>query len=407
MAPESAFTRRSLLAYSGKAALALSAGSLLDLSLGAGSAAAKRHVHIADRLGAYSGCVNIEATKALEHYLGRPLAFVHDFVPTGEDWSRLYRQDYAFAQHWTRPGSPYLDRMYLSVPLLVQRDTTKVDGPGPPTTLAHAASGHYDKHYEALGRQLVDVGLGSARIRIGWEMNDMPGPAGPLANWSAGTTRDGDRNFVLAFRRMVEAMRSVPGQSFKFVWCPAIVSNWSPALGRRIDPERCYPGDRYVSIIACDVYDRRWAHNTSARVRWADIASARYGNVTSLAWFERFVRPGHKRQNNDGSHHVGHGHAAPGARKPLGLGEFGTFRKPGERPGQRDGGDNPYFLHELAAWMDGLGAHRWDHLNYWNFGAGGEITPVGYYPRWDSAVRDLFGARHARTARRRRRRRRR
>jgi len=399
-----ALTRRSLLAHGGKAALALSAGSLLDLSLGFETADARVDGRLASRLGAYSGCVNMEGTKQLEDFLGRPLAFVHDFLPTGEDWSRLYQQDYAFSQNWTRPGSPYIDRMYLSVPLLVQRDTTKVDGPGPRTTLAAAAAGRYDKHYEALGRQLVDVGLGGARIRIGWEMNDIPAPAGPRANWSAGVTRHGERDFARAYRRMVRAMRAASGQSFKFVWCPAIVSNWSHALGRMIDPERCYPGDRHVDIIACDVYDRRWAKNTSAHLRWADICTSRYGNATSLDWFVRFVKPGYARQNNDGSEHIGPGHAAPGARKPLGLAEFGTFRGPGEHTGQRDGGDNPYFLQQLSQWMQHLGTHRWDHLNYWNFGAGGAITPVGYYPRWDQAVGKLFGTRHGGWARKTRRR---
>jgi hypothetical protein len=388
-------TRRSLIVRSAQLAVAMSSASALGWAFNAADALGSSAPRLASRFGAYSGCVNMTNTAALEHYLGRPLAFVHDFLPTGEDWSRLYHQDYAFGQHWTRPGSPYLDRMYLSVPMLVQRDTTKVDGPGGRTSIARAAAGHYDEHYAALGRQLVNVGLGSARIRIGWEMNDYPAPAGPRANWSAGVSRHAERDFALAYRRMVTAMRAANGQSFKFVWCPAIVSNWSRALGRLINPERCYPGDEYVSIIACDVYDRRWAHNTSPKVRWADISSARYGNATSLAWFEHFTRQGYPRPNNDGSDRVGAGHSAPGARKPLGLAEFGTFRQPGERRRQRDGGDNPYFLHQLTAWMERIGADRWDHLNYWNFGAGGAITPRGYYPRWDAAVCQLFGTRGA------------
>lgn len=373
--------------------LALGAGSALQWPLDAVAAAAARApAGLAERLGAYGGCVDMENAAALERYLGRPLAFVHDFLPTGEDWSRLYRQDYAFSQHWTRPGSPWADRMYLSVPMLVQRDTTTVDDPGRPTTLARAAAGDFDQHYAALGRQLVDVGLGHARIRIGWEMNMLPCPAGPSADWSAGTTAHGEGDFVVAYRRMVTAMRSAVGQSFKFVWCPGIGSNWSPALGRAIDPERCYPGDQYVSIIACDVYDRRWADNRSAHVRFEDLRTDRYGNLNCLDWFERFTRRGYRRQNNDGSRHVGPGHEAPGAAKPIGLGEFGTFRLPGERPGQRDGGDDPYFLYQLAAWMERLGTRRWDHLNYWNYGAGGSITPVAHYHRWDAAVRTLFGS---------------
>jgi hypothetical protein len=394
-------TRRSLLRRGGQATLALGAGSALRWALDAGAAAAAPAApRLADRLGAYGGCVDMDNAAAFQRYIGRPLAFVHDFLPTGEDWSRLYHQDYAFSQHWTRPGSPWVERMYLSVPMLVQRDTTTVDGPGGPTTLARAAAGAYDEHYAALGRQLVSAGLGHARIRIGWEMNIVPGPAGPLANWSAGTTPHGERDFVLAYRRMVRAMRSAARQSFKFVWCPAIGSNWSPALGRPIDPERCYPGDEYVSIISCDVYDRRWAHNTSASVRWDDIRTARYGNVNCLDWFERFARRGYPRPNNDRSGRVGHGHEAAGAARPLGLGEFGTFRLPGERPGQRDGGDDPYFLYQLKAWMEHVGTRRWDHLNYWNYGAGGSITPVAHYPRWDAALADLFGGGRRRTDRR-------
>lgn len=387
-----------MLLQSARGAAAVGGLSMLRWAFEATPAAGAprvRTARVAERLGAYCGCVAMENAAAFERYLGRPLALIHDFLPTAEDWSRLHSQYYAFGQHWTRPGSPYADRLYLSIPMLVERDTAAVDGPGGRTTLARAAAGRYDEHYAALGRQLVFVGLGHVRVRVGWEMNNLPGPNGPTMDWSAGNSADGERQFVQAYRRVVRAMRSAPGQSFRFVWCPAIGSSWSTVLGRFIDPERCYPGDDYVSIIACDVYDRRWVGNTTAAARWDDLETGRYGNTYCLRWFERFTTPGYVRQNNDGRDGVGKGHAAPGRAKPLGLGEFGTFRLPRERPGQRDGGDNPYFLYRLIDWMERVGAHRWDHLNYWNFGAGGQITPVSYYPRWDKAVRQLFGERAA------------
>jgi hypothetical protein len=254
-----------------------------------------------------------------------------------------------------------------------------------------------------LGRQLVAKGLGGARVRIGWEMNSLPGPAAKWgADWSAGNSRDGEREFVLAFRRMVDAMRRAPGQSFRFVWCPSIGSSWSPALGREIDTERCYPGDRYVSVIACDVYDRSWSHNTNSASRWADLRTDRFGNRASLDWFARFVARGYRRQNNDGSARVGPGHAAAGQARPLGIAEFGTWRGPDERPGQRDGGDDPAFLDRLMGWVAEVGPERFDHLNYWNFGQGGRLTPTPAYPRWDARLRDLFGQPPARSTRRRR-----
>jgi hypothetical protein len=387
-------SRRTLLRRAAGVTLGAGAASGTLLELWDAVPAGARAGSLAACIGAYSGCVEVARTRALEGYLGRRLGFVHDFLPTAEDWSRLYDQPYAFGQHWTASGSPYRDRLCLSVPMLVNRDTTRVDGPGGPTTLGRAAAGAYDAHYRALGRQLVRVGLAHARVRIGWEMNTRPGPSasGRTADWSAGNTRHGERDFVRAYRRMVTALRAAPGQAFTFVWCPAIGSSWSSVLGRFIDPEACYPGDAHVDIIACDVYDRSWSHNHNARSRWRDIKTDRYGNTYCLDWFERFTTPRYVRQNNDGTRGVGRGHAAPGRHRPLALGEWGTFRKPGERRGQRDGGDDPYFLRQMTMWLRSMGTSRWDHLNYWNYGVGGRISPRVAYPRWARAFRDIYGA---------------
>ena len=46
-------------------------------------------------------------------------------------------------------------------------------------------------------------------------------------------------------------MRSVPGQTFLFEWCPN--------HGRHaMDPTEAYPGDDVVDVIGMDVYAEKW-----------------------------------------------------------------------------------------------------------------------------------------------------
>src|SRR5207244_2984092 len=82
------------------------------------------------------------------------------------------------------------------------------------------AAGAYDEHARALARNLVAAGLGNSVIRLAHEANYTGYP------YSVGGT---DADFALwrqFWRRMVIAMRSVPGAHFLFDWC--INAHWRP-----------------------------------------------------------------------------------------------------------------------------------------------------------------------------------
>ena len=89
--------------------------------------------------------------------------------------------------------------------------------------------------------------------------------------------------WVVYWRRIVKAMRSVPGQSFKFDWNLNGGSTSVPA-------ESVYPGDAYVDYIGTDVYDWRWGSpNYTPQARWSWIVNQKYGlclggQFRSVAW---------------------------------------------------------------------------------------------------------------------------
>ena len=88
-----------------------------------------------------------------------------------------------------------------------------------------------------LAHNLVNAGEGDAYLRLGWEFN---------GTWYKWSVRNGPGAFAyeLYFRNIVRAMRSVPGQSFKFVWNP----NGGNSHGRPYNASLAYPGNSYVDL---------------------------------------------------------------------------------------------------------------------------------------------------------------
>ncbi|MFI1375656.1 glycoside hydrolase family 26 protein [Streptomyces longwoodensis] len=140
---------------------------------------------------------------------------------------------------WARWRAAREDRLFvLNVPLL-ERSEDHLPDAAVRTELRAGARGAYDGHFRALARRLVDLGLGDTELVLGWEMNGVtythrcaPDPAAWTTYW----------------RRVVDAMRSVPGQRFRF--------EFTPTRGRDAIPwPRCYPGDSHVDVIGMDAYD--------------------------------------------------------------------------------------------------------------------------------------------------------
>jgi hypothetical protein len=176
-------------------------------------------------------------------------------------------------------------------------------------TLAQGATGAYNSYYVTLAQTLVAGGLSNAYLRLGWEFD------GSWMAWGA-TTPSAEASFASYFQQIVTAMRSVPGEQFRFVWNPDAgaftQSGYSVAAA--------YPGNAYVDVIGLDAYDQSWATPQTPTNAWA---STDLPALTAAAQF------------------------ASSNGKPLAFGEWGVaIRSDGHGLG-----DDPYFINQMVAWM--------------------------------------------------------
>ncbi|WP_419815158.1 PEPxxWA-CTERM sorting domain-containing protein [Glacieibacterium sp.] len=248
--------------------------------------------------------------------LGRKPAGVVEFAENS-DWTHMRDSINWAARSWD--GSY---RMMQSVPMLMSTGT-----------LAQGAAGQYDQEFAKVAQMLIANKQSDAMIRIGWEFN------GDWYRWGAASD---PTSWVTYYQRIVTAMRSVPGQQFKFIW--------NPALGRQsIAADRVYPGDAYVDYIGLDVYNQSWRpQDVDPATRWQGLVSQPYG----LDWLSNF---------------------ATLHDKAITLPEWGT----GTRPDGHGGGDDPLFIENMAAW---IGSHNVAAHGYWDYRAGdfdGEISDGG------------------------------
>jgi hypothetical protein len=230
---------------------------------------------------------------------GVHLSYASDYLPGDKGWAGLDQQSRLtkFLGPWQ--GSPY--RLVLGVPVIPEVDGRAV------ATLAAGAAGSYDPQFTTLARSLVSYGAGNAVLRLGWEFNE------PWEPWAVANAADA-AHFAGYFRRIVAAMRAVPGTSFQFDWNPA------PGPGP-IDLALAYPGDASVDLIGLDIYDETWSSPETPSVAWA-------GNDTGpngLEWMATFAA----------AHH-----------KAMSIPEWGvTIRSDGHGLG-----DDPAFVFRVAAW---------------------------------------------------------
>ncbi len=258
-------------------------------------------------LGTYRGASAVSSVQQWESWRGAPAAQALDFL-ADEDWSKI-ATPYWWVGNWS--ASTYKTRMVYSVPMLPQTSSS----------LAEGATGAYDSYFRSLAQMLVENGQGAVTIRLGWEFN------GNWYRWRVDT--GGEANYAAYYRRVVTAMRSVAGATFKFDWC---TNNGSvPAT---VNPELAYPGDAYVDFVSQDVYDQYWPATTDEAARWKGIVERPYG----LNWLAGFA-------------------AAHGKR--IGLPEWGIgYGNP------TVGGDSPAFIQHMYDW---IAQHDVAYSNYWEY----------------------------------------
>lgn len=193
-----------------------------------------------------------------------------------------------------------------------------------------AAAGAFDEHWVTLAENLIAQGLPDAIIRPGWEFN------GNWYRWSA-TGDTGARQFAEYFRRIVTAMRSVPGADFRFTWCPVQANGG-------LDLAKAYPGDAFVDSIGFDVYNTIFKAGADQDEQWELIKGIKYG----LEWQLSFAN------KHD---------------KPISFPEWAGYLSPTNPRGS--GGDDTNFIREMFAWMV---KHPPAYENYFDYDGGDGVN---------------------------------
>jgi hypothetical protein len=168
---------------------------------------------------------------------GAPIRVGHTYIP-GTSWSDIEGSATLLGPWATwRDAAP--DRLLvLGVPMLPDNEG-EVPDDQVRQLLEQGAAGANDTHFTALARTLVALGAPDTVLTLGWEMNGTtytsrcgPDPAAWKQYW----------------RRIVTAMRAVPGQRFRFEFAPTRGADAHPW------PD-CYPGDDVTDVVGMDSYD--------------------------------------------------------------------------------------------------------------------------------------------------------
>ncbi|WP_070017930.1 glycosyl hydrolase, partial [Streptomyces nanshensis] len=192
-------------------------------------------------LGAFlrSDSDGVRRITQLQSWLGgTELKVAHTYLP-GDLWSNIEGRP-EFLRPWTRWREQQKDRfLVLNVPML-ERNEDGLPDDEVRGLLRQGADGRFDNHYRTLAERLVRLKSPDTVIVLGWEMNGLtyshrcaPDPGAWTAYW----------------RRIVNTMRSVPGQQFRFDFAPSRGSDAFPWT-------ECYPGDDFVDIVGMDTYDQ-------------------------------------------------------------------------------------------------------------------------------------------------------
>jgi hypothetical protein len=255
----------------------------------------QEQVRPATAVGAYLhyGPAGVQRAKKLSRWLGgTELTVGHTYLP-GDLWSNIEGRP-EFLRPWAKWRRDAPERMFvLNVPML-EGNEEGVPDRRVRSLLRSGARGAFDRHYRQLAENLVGLGLPDTVVVLGWEMNGItythrcgPDPEAWRAYW----------------RRIVETMRSVPGQKFRF--------DFAPNRGRDAVPwTECYPGDDVVDIIGMDSYDQPPGSSFDEQVRTP------YGLQHQVDFA------------------AAHG-------KPISYPEWGLFRN----------GDNPEYMRRMLDWI--------------------------------------------------------
>ena len=249
--------------------------------------------------GAFLGSTESDRAMAqLSAWLGGARIQVgHTYLP-GNQWSDI-EGSAALLGPWAAWRDAAPDRMLVvGVPMLPDNEGGVSDD-RVRALLATGAAGAYDAHFTVLAQRLVALGAPDAVLTLGWEMNSStytsrcgPDPTAWKAYW----------------RNIVDAVRAVPGQRFRF--------DFAPTRGADAHPwPDCYPGDDVTDVIGMDSYDLAGSDPTRSG-SFAGYVHEPYGLLAQV----RFAA----------AHH-----------KPVSYPEWGMY----------GGGDDPAYVRQMLAWI--------------------------------------------------------
>jgi hypothetical protein len=250
-------------------------------------------------LGDFAGSGSPSALANFASITGTHPVLASDYLIRTSGWDGMDgaggSEDWMLDQ-WRNSGY----RLVLGVPILPG---------GSGGTLAAGAAGAYNQYFSILAQTLVKDGAANAILRLGWEFN------GTWYPWSVASNTDA-QNFAQFWRQIVNTMRAVPGQQFKFLWNPngGGTTSWNLELA--------YPGSAYVDYIGTDDYDEYWGSSFTPQASWSNAVTQTWG----LNWLTTF---------------------AAAERRPIAIPEWSVL----DRSDGHGLGDDPYFINQFANWI--------------------------------------------------------
>ncbi|MGW6573233.1 glycosyl hydrolase [Streptomyces sp. NPDC054945] len=223
---------------------------------------------------------------------GKEIRVGHTYLP-GDKWAGI-EGGVSFLEDWADWRRAEDDRLFvLNVPMQ-ERNEARVSDRQVARLIRAGAAGWFDRHFQRLAERLVELGVPDTVIVLGWEMNGV--------TYTHRCAPDPE-NWKVYWKRIVNTMRAVPGQKFRFDFAP---NRGTDAIGWT----KCYPGDDVVDVIGMDSYDQGPGRT------FDDQITQPYGLQHQVDFAKA------------------HG-------KPISYPEWGLFRR----------GDNPEYVRRMLKWI--------------------------------------------------------
>jgi Glycosyl hydrolase family 26 len=200
------------------------------------------------------------AIAPFETWLGVPVGGILAYGNHNSNWTEFDNSIPYNIDLWT----PANRRVLWSIPLIVAQ-----------ATLELASSGSYNSNYRRAAETISPFRPHDEElhIRTGWEFN---------GDWFPWKAEGKAAAFIGAYRQFVQTFRSVSSR-FKF--------EWTPNIGRTMNPADAYPGDDVVDIIGMDAYYDLAYDSPNGSTAFANKMTQNWG----LQWHKDFAASRGKR----------------------------------------------------------------------------------------------------------------